>query len=565
MKNSKQHHAWRVPVLMLIAMGLIAPEIVAQETSGHRPRRSASDGPSAQDKQIIFNPGGAAARFPFAFRTIDGSGNNEANPSWGQKDAPLLRVLGSYYGDGVDSANGDTLLSARAVSNICADQLEFVDNPQGVSSMLWQWGQFVDHDIDLVPVADPIEPLPIPVPTGDPEFDPLSTGTMEIDFERSYGEHINGVREQLNEITAFIDGSNVYGSDEVRAAALRTMDGTGRLKTSANNLLPFNVDGLPNAMSESEFFFLAGDFRANEQIALSAMHTLWVREHNFWAGVINMFFRFLPGDTKYEWARAIVVGEMQAITYDAFLPALLGPGAIPAYTGYKSDVNPGIANSFATAAYRFGHTMLPPELLRLDRQLNTIPEGNLDLKDAFFNPDNLTSIGVEPYLRGLAKQPAQKIDNKIVDGVRNFLFGEPGQGGFDLAALNIQRGRDHGLPSLNEARVALGLAPATSFADIHPSADVQQKLIDTYGTVDNVELWIGGLAEEPVAGSMLGMTFHTILVEQFTALRDGDRFWYEAYLPPFLVRMVKAQTLDRIIRRNTGIGREVSGNVFYVQ
>ena len=550
---------------LCVALGavLLCLSAAAQDSSPHRPKHAVED--SSTTMQLFGGGSSRAARFPFVYRSIDGSGNNGANPAWGKADEPLLRILGSSYADGVDAPAGDGLPSARHVSNECAAQPESLENPRGVSSMFWQWGQFVDHDIDLVPVADPAEPLLIDVPLGDPHFDPFETGTMTIGFDRSFGTPINGVREQINEISAFIDASNVYGSDAERAEALRTMDGTGKLKVSEGDLLPFNIDGLPNADSTSSEFFFAGDFRANEQVALTAMHTIWVREHNFWADIINMLLRFLPGDVKYEWARAIVAAEMQAITYEEFLPILLGPNALPPYTGYKAEVNPGISNSFATAAYRFGHTMLPEELLRLDTNGQPIPDGNLSLADAFFNPDNLTNYGVEPYMRGLAMQRAQNVDNKVVDAVRNMLFGPPGAGGFDLASLNIQRGRDHGLPSYNEARIALGLAPAQTFADITPKQAAQQKLADAYGTVDKVELWIGGLAEEPVPGAMVGQTFHAILVDQFTALRDGDSFWYESYLPPFLVRMVKSQTLDRVIRRNSDIGNEVSGDVFHVR
>ena len=240
------------------------------------------------------------------------------------------------------------------------------------------------------------------------------------------------------------------------------------LKTSHGNLLPFNINELPNAPSaEAPNFFLAGDFRANEQTGLTAMHTLFVREHNYWAKVIAKSNSSLDGDTIYEVARAIVGAEMQIITYQEFLPFLLGPKALPRYEGYKSEVNPSIANVFATASYRFGHTMLSSQLLRLDRRLKEIDEGHLDLASAFFNPNRIINEGgIDPVLRGLAHQPAQEIDTLLDDDVRNFLFGPPGAGGFDLAALNIQRGRDHGLPGYNEVRRNFDLEPAEDFADI---------------------------------------------------------------------------------------------------
>ncbi len=95
-------------------------------------------------------------------------------------------------------------------------------------------------------------------------------------------------------------------------------------------------------------------------------------------------------------------------------------------------------------------------------------------------------------LRGLARQRAQEIDPFVVDAVRNFLFGPPGAGGFDLAALNIQRGRDHGLPSYNQARVEYGLAPVQTFADLTTNPAVQARLASVYATVEEVDALGGG-------------------------------------------------------------------------
>lgn len=541
---------------------LIEPAAAQDSSPSHRPRHRVIDDSPEQKQSVPVNP--KPARFPFEYRSIDGYGNNPNWPDAGTANDVLQRLADAAYADGIGAPNGAGRPSARAISNLCAAQTELEDQPNNVSSMFWQWGQFLDHDIDLVPIADPAEPFAIPVPAGDSFFDPGNTGAMTILLDRSHGEAVDGVRQQINEITAFIDGSVVYGSDADRAAFIRAFDGAGRLKTSEGNLLPFNEDGLPNAMSTSAAFFLGGDFRANEQAALTAMHTLWVREHNLWASIIHFFLPFLDGDTKYEWARAIVGAEIQAITYNEFLPLLLGPDALPPYTGYKADVHPGIANEFATATYRFGHTMLPPELLRLGRDGASISEGPLPLADSFFNPANITSIGIDPYIRGLAMQNAQRIDMKIIDGVRNFLFGPPGAGGFDLASLNIQRGRDHGLPDYNSMRAAMGLPRVQSFAEITPDVLAQAELANAYGTVDNIDLWVGGLAEWPKEGAMVGPTFHAIITDQFTALRDGDRFWYKTYLPRFLVRVIDGQTLASVIRRNSGIGFEIGRDAFHV-
>lgn len=502
------------------------------------------------------------------FRTIDGSDNNPNRARVGSTGTQLLRLVDSDYADGISALAGPERPSARAVSNAVCAQGETQPNPLGMSDYLWQWGQFLDHDIDLTDGVDPAEPAPIAVPAGDPFFDPQGTGTAEIDLNRSIYDEETGIdrpREQLNEITAWIDASNVYGSDVERAEALRTNDGTGRLRTSDGDLLPFNDAGLPNAGGDSPELFLGGDVRANEQVGLAAMHTLFVREHNRQADRIRERNPDLTGGEVYERARRIVGAQMQVITYQEFLPALLGPDALPEYDGYDSQIDASIANMFSTGAYRFGHSALSPQLLRLDANGNEIPEGHLALRDAFFRPSRLIDEGgIDPVLRGLAAQACQSVDAYVIDDVRNFLFGPPGAGGFDLPALNIQRGRDHGLPSYNDARRAFGLRPARDFAEISDDPDVVVGLASVYADVEDVDLWVGGLAEPPVAGAMVGELIHAVLVDQFLALRDGDRFWYTRTLGPNQRRDVESTTLADIIRRNTDIGDELPDDVFRV-
>ena len=392
-----------------------------------------------------------------------------------------------------------------------------------------------------------------------------------IAFDRSLYDPGTGAgserpREQMNMITAWIDASNVYGSDGARASALRALDGSGRLEMGAGELLPYNVSGLSNAGGPGPDLFLAGDVRANEQVALSAMHTLFVREHNRIAAGLRRLFRDWTGDRIYEAARALVGAEMQAITYEEFLPALLGPHALAPYAGYDPGVDASIANLFSSACYRFGHSMLGTRLLRLDSWNREIPEGHLALRDAFFAPWRITEEGgISPLLRGLAAQHAERVDPYIVDDVRNFLFGPPGSGGLDLAALNIQRGRDHGLPSYVESRAKLGLVVPGDFADVTSDPGLQGRLEATYGSVEAVDVWVGGLAEDHLPGAMLGELLHTVLRLQFESLRDGDRYFYSTWLGPRLRRGLGGVRLAHVIRRNTRIRGEIPDDVFHVR
>lgn len=235
---------------------------------------------------------------------------------------------------------------------------------------------------------------------------------------------------------------------------------------------------------------------------------------------------------------------------------------MPRYRGYDPEIDGSIANEFSTGAYRLGHSLLSPEILRLDASGAEIEAGHLSLREAFFRPDQVMANGLEPVLRGLATQICQSIDNFVIDDVRNFLFGAPGAGGFDLVSLNIQRGRDHGLASYNQARIDLGLDAVSEFSDITSDPGVAASLAEAYDSVDDIDLWVGGLAEDHHYDAMVGELFYTILRKQFVALRDGDRFWYELSLSEDMQERVERTRLSDIIRRNTDISDELQNNVF---
>ena len=452
------------------------------------------------------------------------------------------------YGDSVSSLAGGDRPSSRAVSNAVMAQDEDMPSAVGTSDLFWVWGQFLDHDIDLTkgPEAGQEEPANIPVPTGDPFFDPFNTGTQEIGltrsgFDPSTGTDSDNPREQVNEITSFIDASMIYGSDPATAASLRAPG--GKLATSDGDMLP--LDG---------GHFVAGDVRANENVALTSMHTIFMREHNRLVDELAEEHPDYDDERLYQEAKALVEAKIQVITYNEFLPLLLGENALGDYEGYKADVDPSIANIFATAAFRVGHTMLSSTIKRVDEKGEEDPFGHLALRDAFFRPDKLlTEGGTDPILRGLATNVSQEIDTRLVDDVRNFLFGPPGAGGFDLGSLNIQRGRDHGLPSYNEARVAYGLDPVTDFDEITSDSEIADSLEAVYGTVDKIDVFVGGLAEDAVPDALVGELFHAVLLDQFTRLRDGDRFWYEDRFEGETLEELQNTKLADIILANTEI------------
>ena len=514
------------------------------------------------------------------YRTIDGFGNNEVNLNWGQPGQQLIRMASSDYLDDKSIPRGgdpSILPSARAISNAVVAQSFSIPNPQGASDMLWQWGQIMDHDLDLTTPSSAAEPFHIIVPSGDPTFDPMSTGTKKIPLTRSVFDTTTGTtnpREQLNQVTAFIDASMVYGSDQERNDFIRDLAGNnGKLKLDSHGLLPLNTKIPPllngNGPNPPNIMFVAGDVRVNEQVGLTVLHTLLVREHNWLVDQISS----KPGATSdpdelYEQAKIILEGEIQHITYNEFLPILLGPSYMPdPYSGYHPTVNPQVANEFSTAGFRVGHTLLSSKLERFNEDGTVHPNGHLSLKNAFFNPDVVKDEGIEPILRGLVVGKSEKIDNFVIDEVRNFLFGEPApMGGFDLASLNIQRGREHGLPSYNQFRLDVGLGAKASFLDV-TGGDITlaNKLKSVYASVGDIDLWVGGISEKPVPGGMVGETFATILRDQFERVRDGDRFWYQNRdLDSMQLMIIENTRLSDIIKRNTDM-ESMQQNVFFAR
>ncbi len=477
-------------------------------------------------------------------RTIDGTGTNAGHADWGAADTAQLRLTPDAYTDGI-GAVATNLPNARAVSNAVAASTNQPANSAGLSDMFWAWGQFLDHDLDLTDGGS--EAMAIAIPRGDASFDPTGSGVRTMSFTRSAvadGTGVTDARAPINENTSFIDASMVYGSSADVTATLRTDN--GKLLLGADGLL------VPDG---SGFGLITGDIRAAENAGLTSLHVVFAREHNRIVDALADRFPTMTGDDLFAAARARVEGLVQAITYQEFLPHLVGRGTIERYDGFDASVNPAVSVEFSTAAFRFGHTMLSGELERIEANGATSEGGHLALRNAFFNTTALADGGLDQILRGLSVGTANELDTLVVEDVRSFLFGAPGSGGLDLPALNIQRGRDHGLASYNDMREALGLERKTSFLDVTGGdAATANRLAQVYTSVDQIDAWVGGLAEEAVNGGQVGELFATIIVDQFTRARDGDPFWSEATLSPQERRQIWGTSLSELITRNTDTG-----------
>lgn len=548
----------------------------------------------------------------FDFRSIDGSCNNLRKPVWGTSLSPFRRLLPPIYENGFSQPvgwnknikyNGHHLPSARLISTTVISTVEITEDSR-ITHMVMQWGQWLDHDLDhalpsissqtwdgvdckkTCEYAAPC--FPIDVPEGDRRIKDRRC----IDFIRTSavcGSDKTSVlfgqlkpREQINQITSFIDASQVYGFEEKVATDLRDFSNDSGLlrvgKTLAGQKPQLPTTGL-NSMDcrrkleeDDHPCFVAGDIRANEQIGLTTMHTLWMREHNRLASALKSINPFWDGNRVYQESRKIVGATIQHITYEHWLPLILGPEGyeqLGKYNGYDPKLDPSISNVFATAALRFGHSMINTVLARFDKQLKRILTDELNLHDAFFAPSKIEKEGIDPLLRGMfmtsakLKTSTQNLNYDLTDE----LFNQAHAVALDLAAINIQRGRDHALPPYTKWRNFCNMTEVFTFDDLQNEISdktVRDKLEKLYGSVHNIDVWVGGILEDQVEGGKVGPLFRCILVEQFKRLRDGDRFWYEnpTTFTRLQVQQIKEITLARILCDNGDDIKAVTRNVF---
>ncbi|KAG1693769.1 Chorion peroxidase [Nymphon striatum] len=341
-----------------------------------------------------------------------------------------------------------------------------------------------------------------------------------------------GWREQVNAITTYMDGSFIYGSTNDVADNLRTKT-DGLLKTSNVQLMPQNVGKENCKLNSGTCPFLAGDARANENVGLTAIHTVFMREHN----------RIAKGmkDSKQEWddekifqeTRKIVIAFMQTMVMKEYLPATLGKSILKKYdlelpenldlNLYDPDIKVEVSNAFSTAAFRFAHTMINNEIefVYENREINSSHfEGKLFHPEDIYFSKRLTAI-----INGMLHQHPRICSVYMASSISKKLFMKDGEEcGLDLGSLNIQRGRDHGLPPYNEYRKFCKLEPYDSIANMPLSEDLKEKLSKVYEHVDDIDIYVGGILE-PVHEGEVGETFGCIIGEQFRVLVKGDRFF----------------------------------------
>ncbi len=401
-----------------------------------------------------------------------------------------------------------------------------------LSNMAWVWGQFVDHILIL---TDKDQSLPWPP----------GTHRTKASVDK------NGQRQQLNQRSPYLDAATIYGDDYHTIHHLRTKDGSGKLKTTKS---PYTHEDMP-PFNEARSEYKTGDPRSSEHYVLTSLHTLWIREHNYWTDLLHKKHPTWNGDKLFWTSMDIVISEIQSITYQEWLPAILGSESLwnrlACYRGDKMYAS--IRNEYAGAVGRFGHAMVTNTLVYRDTKTNQLTLTK-DLLEAFMEPHlgqgvengTLWHTGIGGWLLGSCIQPARARQPCIVEALR---------GHFDLSAINMARGRDHELPSFQETWLHIYEKPLTNWGQVTDNEEHLHLLRDTIGHIGYpMDLWMGTLLEKPYRQSILGKLATEIVAEQFAHIRDTDPYFY-LWNDDILVWRdeIHMTRLSEIIRRNTDI------------
>ena len=420
-----------------------------------------------------------------------------------------------------------------------------------------------------------------------------------------------GTREQMNSQTSFIDLSSMYGSDQDRVDSLRLFRG-GLLSQSFlfHNQRPYpmmykDVKECELPASSPYSCFKSGDDRGNMHIQLSALHVVYLRMHNQIAKGLANLNPHWNDERLFQESRRLLSAMQQHITYGEHLPLLIGPQAMKEYDlyplkegfyhKYSFYVHSGAGLAASTAAYRLHNQIIGSIDLYKSSAVKsgggvdggvssgsgsgtgtasdntmaasatsssssrtfgtTIPmkRGHVLMNNTFFDPRFLQSksSNLNGFLNGMMMQPMGKADRFMDPSVTRHLFHANGSGyGGDLAAIDIQRGRDVGLSGFNSWVQFCSQTKYVSIEDMSRNGDFDRDFVDRlkelFVNVDDIDFWSAGLNEKPVEGGAVGPTFACVIAHQFARLKQGDRFWYENPMPSTAFSLSQLQQIRKI-------------------
>ncbi|KAA0724256.1 Dual oxidase 1 [Triplophysa tibetana] len=498
---------------------------------------------------------GADSAITWEVQRSDGWYNNLAYHDRGAANSALVRLLPAQYADGVYQPQQEPHLpNPRRISNTAMSGQSGLLSLKNRTVLSVAFGYHIWSEIsESRRPGCPPEFMHIEVPKDDPVFGTNSSKPVLLPFQRAAwdgntGKSPNNPRTQLNHVTAWMDGSSIYGSSSSWCDALRTFS-RGLLASGSSPDMPTRSNSSyfmwsapdpttgPNTEMLNVYKF--GNAWANENIFSVIEGIIWFRYHNHLASKLHEEHPSWSDEELFQAARKRVISTFQNIAFYEWLPAYLGI-QVPSYLGYQKYVDPSISAEFEAAAVRFGLTLAPPGVYKRNRMCHYQSPVNVDgskstglrLCNAFWsrnNPNVQSGQDVDELVMGMTSQIAEREDNIVVEDLKDYMYGPLRFSRSDAVALTIQRGRDFGLPGYNQIRESFNIRPVNSWEEINPKLNntrLLKELADLYeNDTSRLELFVGGLLE---AQDGPGPVFSAIILDQFERIRNADRFWFES-------------------------------------
>jgi len=524
------------------------------------------------------------------YRTYNGSCNNIQNPNWGAALTPFYRLMNADFADGNNTfrvqLDGKPLPSARLINIklFYLREIRYFDYKN--NELLVPWGQFLTHDVSFYPddirnASTPIHldhcyekdksKIPfecatiIPIAKDDPVYSPYNVtlfkfvrSTTSVNFSCPLTP-----RTIINRNSQYIDGSHVYGSDKVTADGLRTFT-NGKLRSRIlenEEYCPQN----PNSefkngpLGKSDVQFAAGDINVNQNLAIALFQNLFLRYHNHLADELHAINPSWSDERIYQEARRIMGAVIQVITYEHFLPIILGDEYMKEYgltgeTIYDPSINSALAQEMTSGAFRAVHNIIPAKFNFITSNYTIVDK--VEPSRVLLKPDLLIG-NFDNMLRGFLETPGRIAQPSYNNLITNVVFKIPNLdtfSGFDLMSYDIQRGRDNGLPPYNKMRKICGLTKAAKFDDLSDliSQEDIEILKTLYSTVHDIDYIVGSLLEKPKKGSLVGPSTACVIGDSFYRFKVGDRFFYDVKgqpgsFSPEQIKSLKNITLSHVM------------------